>query len=84
MTDFNLLQILRCPESHQTLATAAAALVQKLNERIASGQVKNHAGHPVTVPAEAGFVRQDGQLFFPIRNGIPIMLIGEAIHLGQG
>ena len=28
--------------------------------------------------------QQDGQLFFPIRNGIPIMLIGEAIHLGQG
>jgi uncharacterized protein len=83
MTQSDLLQILRCPESHQTLKAADAALVQKLNDRIPSGQLLNRAGQPVTQPSEGGFVRQDGQLFFPIRNGIPMLLIGEAIPLAS-
>jgi uncharacterized protein len=79
--DKDLLQILACPESHQSLAEAEAALLAKVNERIASGQAKNRAGANVTEKLEGGLVRQDGKLVYPIREGIPVLLIDEGIPL---
>ncbi|MFN0007967.1 MAG: Trm112 family protein [Planctomycetota bacterium] len=79
MIDKDLLQILACPETHQSLAEAEAALLTKLNERIAAGQAKNRAGTNVTEKLEGGLVRQDGKLVYPIREGIPVLLIDEAI-----
>jgi uncharacterized protein YbaR (Trm112 family) len=79
--DRDLLQILACPESHQPLAEADAALLAKINERIASGQAKNRAGHDVRAKLEGGLVRQDGKLVYPIREGIPVLLIDEGIQI---
>jgi uncharacterized protein YbaR (Trm112 family) len=79
--DKDLLQILACPESHQPLAEAEAALLAKVNERISSGQAKNRAGASVTSILEGGLVRQDGKLVYPIREGIPVLLVDEGIPL---
>ena len=81
MIDKDLLQILACPESHQSLAEAEAALLAKINDRIAAGQAKNRAGAAVTVKLEGGLVRQDGKLVYPIREGIPVLLIDEGIPI---
>jgi len=79
--DKDLLQILACPESHQPLAEAEAALLAKLNDRIASGQARNRAGNEVRAKLEGGLVRQDGKLLYPIREGIPVLLIDEGIPI---
>lgn len=79
--DKDLLQILACPESHQSLAEAETALLAKINDRIAAGQAKNRAGANVTEKLEGGLVRQDGKLLYPIREGIPVLLIDEGIPL---
>ncbi len=81
MIDPELLKILCCPETHQGLRPADAALVDKLNAQMASGTLKNRAGHPVLEKLDEGLVRADGKFVYPVRRNIPVMLIDEAIPL---
>jgi uncharacterized protein YbaR (Trm112 family) len=77
----DLLEILCCPETHQPLTVAAAALIERLNQQIAAGQLRNRSGKPVTEPMDGGLVRSDGKFLYLVRDKIPIMLIEEAIAL---
>lgn len=79
MIDKDLLQILACPETHQPLEEAGAALIQRINDKIRASAARNKAGVAVKDPLEAGLVRQDGQIVYPIRDGIPVLLIDEGI-----
>lgn len=76
-----LLEILCCPESHQTVREAPAELVAEVNRAIRAGTVKNREGAAVAEEIEGGLVREDGAVLYPVRNGIPIMLIGERLAL---
>jgi uncharacterized protein YbaR (Trm112 family) len=76
-----LLNILRCPETHQELHIAKSALIKRLNEKIATGQLCNRVGKTISEPVENGLVRSDRNFFYPIRNGIPILLVDEAISI---
>ena len=81
LVDPGLIKILRCPETHQPVSEADAALVAKLNESVAAGALKNRAGKAVNEKLDGGLLRQDRQVLYPIRNRIPIMLTEEAIAL---
>lgn len=81
MIDPDLLKILCCPETRQPVALADAALVEKLNQQVAAQTLKNRAGNVVTDRLDGGLVRADGQYLYPIRAGIPVMLVEEAIAL---
>ena len=81
--DTELLQILVCPEDRTPLTEAAPALLGKLNEAIDKGVLKNRDGKIVDERIDGGLVRQDGQYLYPVREDIPIMLIGDAIPLAQ-
>jgi len=81
MVDAELLKILCCPETHQPLSLADAALVQRLNEQIAAGQLCNRAGKPVTRKCDSALLRKDGQFVYPVCESIPILLIDEAIPM---
>ena len=81
MIDAELLKILCCPETHQSLTLAEPGLVQRLNQQIDSGQLRNRAGQPVTRKCDGGLVRQDGEFVYPVCQNIPILLINEAIPL---
>jgi uncharacterized protein len=76
-----LLQILRCPETHQALELADPELLAQLNSRIQSGQLTNRSGQPVTQTIDAGLIRADRHCLFPIRDDIPVLLTDEAIPL---
>lgn len=76
-----LLEILACPETKQSLCLADTSLVESLNARIRQGQVNNRGGEAVTESMDAGLVREDGQYLYPIRDDIPVMLIDESIAL---
>ena len=75
------LNILRCPETHQKLTEADSALIGRVNDAIAAGQLRNRAGHSVSEKIEGALVRDDGKFLYPIRANLPIMLIDEGIAL---
>jgi uncharacterized protein YbaR (Trm112 family) len=79
--DKDLLSILICPESHQPLREATAGDLAPVNQRIGAGGLTNVGGKPVTQALEAGLVREDGKRIYPIRDGIPVLLIDEGIDL---
>ena len=79
--DKDLLQILACPETHQPLAEAGPDLLARVNDRVKAGQAKNKAGADVKETLEAGLVRQDNKILYPIRDGIPVLLIDEGIPI---
>ena len=83
MVDQQLLDILVCPETKQTLHRAEADVLRRLNEAIAQGKVENRGGQGVGEPVVAGLVREAGDLLYPIQDDIPIMLIDEAIPLSE-
>ena len=83
MVDPELIQILVCPESKQLLEEAAADLVRRINVAVAAGTIRNREGEVVREPLDGGLVREDGKFLYPVREGIPIMLIDEAIALGD-
>jgi len=79
MLDPELLEILVCPESKAPVALAGPDLLEKMNRAIAAGGVVARGGGEVREPLKAALVRSGGDLLYPIRDGIPIMLIDEAI-----
>lgn len=81
MIDSELLKILCCPETHQSVAPALADKIEKLNQQIAAGNLKNRAGQPIKEKIDGGLLRADGKFLYPIRQDIPVMLIDEAIAL---
>ena len=83
MVNTELLKILCCPKTHQSLRESATELVEELNRQIAEGTLKNRAGKVVTTKLSGGLVRSDGKYLYPIREQIPIMLVDEAIPLGS-
>jgi len=83
MIDKQLLEILVCPENHTRLRLADDQLLARLNQAVTAGRLKNKGGEPVESPLEAGLVREDTTLLYPIVDGIPVLLIDEAIPLEQ-
>ncbi|MBN8710969.1 MAG: hypothetical protein BGO12_04810 [Verrucomicrobia bacterium 61-8] len=63
-----LLEIICCPETRQPLREATPSELA----RALSFKAGNF---------EAGLIRQDEQVFYPIRNGIPLLISDEAIRL---
>ena len=83
MVDSSLVAILACPETHQPVRVADEATVSKVNAAIAAGSLKNRDGVAVSDRIDTGLVREDGAYLYPVRDDIPVMLIGEGIGLSD-
>jgi uncharacterized protein YbaR (Trm112 family) len=81
MIDAQLLNLLCCPESHQPLRLADDYLLQKLNQLIAAGHLKNRAGQTLKSMLDGALIREDRKILYPIVNKLPILLIEEGILL---
>jgi uncharacterized protein YbaR (Trm112 family) len=80
-----LLEILVCPERKDlSLKLVGQSALERLNQRIVNGEVKNRAGKKVEKVIEEGLLREDGKVLYPIRDGIPVLLIEEGIELVEG
>ena len=79
--DPELLAILRCPESLQPVRLADDSLVQRLLQQARQGTLKNLQGSKVEADFEALLIREDRKRAYLVRDGIPVMLIDEAVAL---
>ncbi len=77
--DPELLALLACPDSRQPLAEAGSDVLERVNGAIQAGGCKNVGGADVDQALEAGLVREDGSIVYPVRDGIPVLLVEEGL-----
>jgi uncharacterized protein YbaR (Trm112 family) len=78
-----LLSILRCPRTGESLQIAASDLVNLLNEQIAANNLRDANGEPVVDRIDGGLVNAGGQWCYPIRDQIPALIPGEALPVSE-
>ena len=74
--DPEYLSILMCPKTKGTLRLASPEELSLVNQR---RKGEGDGGEPL----QAGLVCESGALFYPIRDGIPVLLADEAIELAK-
>lgn len=81
--DKKLLAILCCPVTHRELSPARSDLLKSVNERIRSGRLRNRDGALLGEELREALVTDDGKTLYPVSDGIPVLLEGEAVRLDQ-
>lgn len=75
--------MLRCPASGSALVLLEKHRLRLANRRVETGELRHVDGRLVDRPMEAALVTTDGTTVYPIRDGIPILLLDEAIPADQ-
>ena len=81
--DPELVEILVCPNTKLNVDLAPAETVEKINLAIKENIVLNVDGQSVNAPLQDGLLREDDKIIYPVRDSIPVMLIGEGIPMEQ-
>jgi uncharacterized protein YbaR (Trm112 family) len=72
-----------CPETHQPLTEADAEVIWRLNDAISRGALRFTGEAQVEQRLDGGLIRQDGQVLYPVIQGIPHLTMDQAIALKQ-
>jgi len=83
MLNKELLALLVCPETHQDVILATPGEIALLNEAIRQGRVRTAGGSPVNQPVDDALIRADRSIAYPIRDGIPVMLVAEGLAISE-
>ena len=81
--DPELVEILVCPDTKLNVDLAPAETVEKINLVIKENIVLNVDGQSVNDPLQDGLLREDDKIIYPVRDSIPVMLVGEGIPTDQ-
>ena len=81
--DKDLLEIICCPDTHQDLRVISDRQLGLLNDAQKLGKLTHREGNAVAYNLSGGLIREDGEVVYPIREGIPVLLSEEAIILNE-
>ena len=81
--DRKLLDILACPTTRQPLALLDKPGLAALNQAIAGGDVRRVDDGAQSEPLREALVTRDRKLVYRIDDGIPVLLVEEAIATAQ-
>jgi len=81
--DRKLLDILACPATRQPLALLESRGLDALNRAIVAGGVRRVDDSPQPESVREALVTRDRKLVYRIDDGIPVLLVEEAINTGQ-
>lgn len=76
-----LFEMLRCPQTHQRLLPVTTKWLDRLNKRIAKGEVLRESGESVTETLEDGLLTEDERFLYPVREGLANMFVADRIIL---
>ena len=75
MLDAELLALLVCPETRRDVALATPGEIALINEAIKQGLIHTVGGKIVDQPVQGALIRDDRAVAYPIKGGIPVMLV---------
>jgi uncharacterized protein YbaR (Trm112 family) len=78
--DSRLLEILCCPITRRPLGRVGEEVLARVNAAIADGGVRNHGGVELHEPLAEALVTSEGDLIYPVQDGIPVLLEEECIN----
>ena len=81
--DRKLLDILACPATRQPLALLDKAGLEALNRAFAAGDVRRVDDGAQSEPLREALVTRDRKLVYRVDDGIPVLLVEEAIATAQ-
>tara|TARA_A100001015_G_C14689679_1_gene593951 strand:- start:53 stop:310 length:258 start_codon:yes stop_codon:yes gene_type:complete len=79
--DADLVSILVCPESKVSVRAASTQEIEEMNELIKQDKVVSRGGEVLTTPVDMLLITVDGSRAFQVQNGIPNMILDDAIEL---
>ena len=79
--DPEFLAILRCPKTRKPLRMATESELRDLNQRIAGEQLTDASGRKRAQPVSEGLVPEGEPVLYPVEEGIPVLLVDEALPL---
>lgn len=79
--DDSFLSLLRCPRTGEELRVAEPRELAGYNESIENGQLNNAAGTTLRQAMEGALVTAGGHWLYPVHDGIPVLLVEEAVPL---
>ena len=81
--DKKLLAILCCPVSHKGLSLARSDVLKSINAAIERGDIVNRDGKTLGETLKEALITDDGKTMYPVADGIPVLLEGEAVAMEQ-
>ena len=81
--DESFLSLLRCPRTGGELRLAGAAELTGYNDGVGEGRLSNAAGRKLTQAMEGALVSECGRWLYPVHEGIPVLLVEEAVALAD-
>jgi uncharacterized protein YbaR (Trm112 family) len=76
--DTQLLTLLRCPQTRGLLRAATPAELEHINTAIRNSGVRNRNGELISEVLDDCLICDSAGLCYPVRDGLPLMLTGEA------
>jgi len=81
--DESFLSLLRCPRTGGELRPAGAEELAVYNKGVGEGRLSNAAGRKLTQAMEGALVSECGSWLYPVHEGIPVLLVEEAVALAD-